>query len=113
MLVLSVVVLLRGHNEPGRRVRGRAARRERVRAARDGVRRLDEARKTCASTPRVLIGVGLLLGARAACRRCDRRRLPQGVVEHVPVPGFPEAVKAGTPLVFDIGVYLLVLGPLF
>ena len=113
MLTLSVVVLLRGHNEPGGGFVGGllAASGFALHALAFGHR---SALETLRVDPRVLIGAGLLLAAGSGVFSIALGyEYLEGVWTTVRPPGFPEALKAGTPLAFDIGVYLLVLGAAF
>lgn len=110
MLLLSVIILLRGHNEPGGGFVGgllAAAAFSLYALAFDGRR----ARMHLRVPPMTLIGAGLLIAAGSG--------LPGLIIDGVflrgrwltvDIPGFAEPLKVGTPLVFDIGVYLLVLG---
>lgn len=113
MLVLSVVVLLRGHNEPGGGFVGGllAAAAFALHAMAFGAA---SARNTLRIDPRVLIGVGLLIATLSGipALAMDEPFL-KGLWLSVETPGFPEPLKVGTPLAFDIGVYLLVLGAAF
>lgn len=110
MLILSIVVLLRGHNEPGGGFVGGllAASGFALHAMAFGHA---SARRIFRIDARSLIGVGLVLAAASG--------LPplmladpylKGLWVSLAVPGFGDAIKIGTPVVFDIGVYLLVLG---
>ena len=106
-LVFSVFLLLRGHNEPGGGFVGglTAAAAFALVLASDG---LDKARELLRLDPLVLVGVGLATallsgvtplfdgGAFLAGHWLDAK---------IPVIG-----HLGTPLVFDVGVYLAVLG---
>lgn len=110
MLVLSIVVLLRGHNEPGGGFVGGllAASGFALHAMAFGHA---SARSTFRLDPRVLIGVGLLFSALSGLpAMLLGDEYLRGLWQSLIVPGFPETLKVGTPLVFDIGVYLLVLG---
>lgn len=107
LLVFSIFLLLRGHNEPGGGFIGGL-----VCAASFALYALaysvEAARKTLTVDPRSLIGYGLLAAALA------------GIIAYVsgvpfltglwlPIP-VPVIGKLGTPLLFDIGVYLVVVG---
>ncbi|MEO1534436.1 MAG: Na+/H+ antiporter subunit B [Planctomycetota bacterium] len=113
MLTLSVVVLLRGHNEPGGGFVGGllAASAFALHAMAFGA---VSARKTLRVDARVLIGIGLTLatvsGLPALAMGEDYLK---GMWVEIETPGFPDPLKVGTPLAFDIGVYLLVLGAAF
>ncbi|MEQ8770014.1 MAG: Na+/H+ antiporter subunit B [Phycisphaerales bacterium] len=113
MLTLSVVVLLRGHNEPGGGFVGGllAASGFALHAMAFGHR---SARETLRVDPRVLIGAGLLLAAGSGVLPLALgHEYLTGLWMSVHPRGFPEPLKIGTPLAFDIGVYLLVLGAAF
>lgn len=107
MLLFSVFLLLRGHNEPGGGFVGGlvAATAFAMYATAYDVER---ARRALHVEPRTLIGVGLataggsgLVGLVAGAPFLTGLWVPRPL----PVIG-----KIGTPLVFDIGVYLVVLG---
>lgn len=113
MLTLSVVVLLRGHNEPGGGFVGGllAASGFALHAMAFGHQ---SARQTLRIDPRKLIGVGLILGAISGIPALAiGDDYLKGLWTTIEPPGFPEPLKLGTPLIFDIGVYLLVLGAAF
>lgn len=107
LLLFSFFLLLRGHNEPGGGFVGGL-----VAAAAFSLYALafdvERTRKLLRAEPRNLIGVGLLIS------------LASGLYSWVQGGAFMEAIwgkqvypvlgKLGTPLFFDIGVYLVVLG---
>jgi multicomponent Na+:H+ antiporter subunit B len=107
LLLFSFFLLLRGHNEPGGGFEGGLVAAAAfalyaiafdVRAAR-GVLKVD---------PRVLIGVGVLTAAFSGTLSllADKPFLTAlWLKQPLPVLG-----KVGTPVLFDVGVYLLVLG---
>lgn len=108
MIVVSLWILLRGHNEPGGGfiggLMGAAAFATLAFAA--GV---DEARKMLRIHPGVLMGVGLVLAAvsglpgvflNASYLQHQWLELDLGLFD----------LKLGTTLVFDIGVYFVVIG---
>lgn len=107
LLVFSIFLLLRGHNAPGGGFVGGlvAAAAFTVYAIAFGV---PGARIALGVGPRVLIGVGLLLAVASA--------FVAPVQGHLFMTGmwsevyYPAIGKLGTPLVFDFGVYLVVLG---
>lgn len=110
MLVLSIVVLLRGHNEPGGGFVGGllAAAAFTLYALAIGA---DEAKRMLRFTPRTFIGLGLALAVLSGfVGLFIRGELFGAVWTAIPVPGFDEAIKLGTPVAFDVGVYLVVLG---
>ncbi|MEL6498449.1 MAG: Na+/H+ antiporter subunit B [Planctomycetota bacterium] len=113
MLVLSIVVLLRGHNEPGGGFVGGllAASGFALHAMAFGH---VSARKTLRIDPRVLIGLGLIIATISGLPAAFMgKAYLKGLWVELNAPGFPDPLKVGTPLAFDIGVYLLVLGAAF
>jgi len=107
ILVFSVFLLLRGHNEPGGGFVGGlvAASAFALVAVAKGV---GEARRTLRFDPRTLIAAGLAvaLGSAAAPMLIDRPFLT-GLWPGVTLPAVG---KPGSPLWFDLGVYLVVVG---
>lgn len=107
LLLFSFFLLLRGHNEPGGGFVGGLVAAAAfalyalaldVQAAR-GILRVD---------PRVLIGVGVLTSASSGALSMLAGKpflTALWLKQPLPVLG-----KVGTPLLFDVGVYLLVLG---
>ncbi len=107
LLLFSVFLLLRGHNEPGGGFVGGL-----VAAAAFALYVIAfdvaTARRTLGIDPRILIGLGLLVA------------LGSGVISLFAGQPFmtglwsgytvPLLGKVGTPLFFDIGVYLVVIG---
>jgi multicomponent Na+:H+ antiporter subunit B len=110
MLILSVIVLLRGHNEPGGGFVGGllAAAGFSLYALAIGAA---PARRVLRVDPRVLIGAGLLVASLSGLPALlQGAPYLEGRWMSLLLPGFPDPIKIGTPLAFDIGVYLLVLG---
>lgn len=110
MTLLSLIVLLRGHNEPGGGFVGGL-----LAAAGFSLHALShggaEARRLLRIEPRRLIGAGLLIAALSGVPGLVAgSAYLSGLWVTISPPGFPEALKAGTPLIFDVGVYLVVLG---
>ncbi len=107
LLLFSMFVLLRGHNEPGGGFVGglMAAAAFALHAIANG---LDQARELLRFDPRSLIGVGLLVALASG--------MPAMVAGYPFLTGlwgtlsWPEVFKIGTPLAFDLGVYLVVAG---
>jgi multicomponent Na+:H+ antiporter subunit B len=102
-LVFSIYVLLRGHNEPGGGFIGGL-----IAAAGITVHALPRGRdammKTVRLTPKAMIGVGLLLALAAGIPALLGG---QPYLTHLwPFP----AAGIGTALIFDVGVYLTVIG---
>lgn len=107
MILFSIFIELRGHNEPGGGFIGGLI--ASAAFALYGIAfGIEEAQRLLRVNPRVLIGVGLLLA------------LVSGLIGVLAGDGFmkglwlarefPVLHKLGTPLLFDIGVYLAVIG---
>lgn len=110
ILVFSVVMLLRGHNEPGGGFVGGliAASAFALLAISHS---LADARRMLGVNPRLLIGVGLVLATLSGVPgMLGASAFLESVWVSISVPGFPEPLKAGTPLLFDLGVYFVVIG---
>ena len=108
LLLFSVFILLRGHNEPGGGFAGGliAAAAYTLMAYANGVR---EARAALHVSPRALLGAGLLVALASGLVGILVDGSPlKGVWVTLPLGG--ASVYIGTPLVFDIGVYLVVIG---
>ena len=109
LLLFSVFVLLRGHNHPGGGFAGGL-----VAAAAFALYAITfdapSARQALRADPHHLIGAGLLLAASSGLLSLFRG-LPflTGQWADLTLP-FVGTVAVSTPLVFDIGVYLVVLG---
>jgi len=107
LLLFSVFMLLRGHNEPGGGFVGGlvAAAAIALFALAEGA---GQARRIIRVDPRSLIAFGLLisLGSGAVSLLFGQPFLT-GLWLPFPVPGLGHV---GTPLLFDLGVYLLVAG---
>jgi multicomponent Na+:H+ antiporter subunit B len=107
LVAFSLFVLLRGHNEPGGGFIGGL-----LAVAGFALYALafddDAAKRLIRVPPRILAAVGLLLAAGSGCLAW----LGGGVfLEGVWLPvEFPAELKLGTVLLFDIGVYLVVIG---
>lgn len=107
LLLYSVFMLLRGHNEPGGGFIGGllAATPFVIYALAYDV---DRARRLLRLSPGTLFGVGLLTAALSGC---------VGIFTGLPFmyglwldTPLPTGLKFGTVLVFDIGVYMVVMG---
>ena len=110
MLLLSLVALVRGHNEPGGGFVGGllAATGFALHAL---AYRVDDARRLLRVEPRVLVGAGLLLAiASGAPGVLTGGEFMEGRWFTLSVPATTTSVKLGTPLLFDAGVYLVVFG---
>ena len=107
LLVFSLFLLVRGHNEPGGGFVGglAAAAAFALFAIAFGVQ---PTRQMLRLHPRTLLGVGMLLAASSGLISV-LIGLPfmTGVWSSFEVPAIG---KVGTPLVFDVGVYLVVVG---
>lgn len=108
MMLYSLFVLLRGHNNPGGGFIGglvAAAAFALYSIAHD----VKSARICLRVRPQVLIGVGLLVAVVAGLPAVlsGEGTFLTGMWTGV---GIPVAGKFGTPLLFDVGVYLVVLG---
>jgi multicomponent Na+:H+ antiporter subunit B len=107
LLLFSVFLLLRGHNEPGGGFVGGL-----VAAAAFALYAIafdvQAARGILKVDPRVLIGVGVLTAASSgALSLLSGKPFLTALWLKQPLPVFG---KVGTPVLFDLGVYLLVLG---
>jgi multicomponent Na+:H+ antiporter subunit B len=109
LLVFSVFLLLRGHNEPGGGFAGGLVASTAfilLAIARDPA----AARLALHIEPQALIGAGLLVAIGAGLvGLLLGQPLLSGQWLEVPLPG-GGYLEVGTPLAFDIGVYLVVLG---
>lgn len=105
MLAASVVILFRGHDEPGGGFVGGlvAAMAVAILALAEGV---GAARRHVATHPMVLVGVGLGL---ALLSGLPGLGLDGSFLTHQWVE-LPAGIKLGTTMIFDLGVYLVVFG---
>jgi multicomponent Na+:H+ antiporter subunit B len=107
LLLFSLFILLRGHNEPGGGFIGgllAAGGLSLYMLAYDAPATL----RLLRVDPRVLIGLGLLTAALSGCvALLAGRPFLTGLWATRPVPGLG---KVSTVLLFDIGVYLVVIG---
>jgi multicomponent Na+:H+ antiporter subunit B len=106
LVVFSVLVLIRGHNEPGGGFIGGllCGLAFATHALAFGVRRM---RRLVAVDPTRLLGLGLLLAAGSGVVAL---LLGQPFMTGQWWADVPGVGKAGTVLIFDVGVYLVVLG---
>lgn len=107
LLLFSLFLLLRGHNEPGGGFVGGL-----VAASAFALNAIaldvQETRLLLKVEPRVLIGVGVLISALSgAIPMLTGKPFLTALWLEQPLPVLG---KVGTPFVFDVGVYLLVLG---
>lgn len=110
MLVFSVYVCLRGHNEPGGGFIGGliAAASIGVFGMASGVRMVRAALRV---DPMAIAGVGVLVAAASGLLSLfTRSPFMTSIWAYVPLG--ETVVPLSTPLVFDIGVYLVVFGTL-
>ena len=109
LLLYSIFLLIRGHNEPGGGFSGGL-----VAAAAFVLHRfafgVEEARRVLPVDPRSLIGAGLLvaLGSGSLALLVGKPMMT-GLWTRMPAPGLGD-LDVGTPLLFDVGVYLAVVG---
>lgn len=107
MLLFSVFILLRGHNEPGGGfVGGLVAATAFVMYAL--AYDVGRARHALRVDPRSLVAVGLAVACSAGLLGLAAGQ-PFMTGQWVPTP-LPVVGKLGTPVLFDLGVYLVVLG---
>jgi multicomponent Na+:H+ antiporter subunit B len=109
LLLFSAFLLVRGHHEPGGGFSGGL-----VAAAAFVLYRFafgpEEAKRVLPVNPRVLMGVGLLVAVGSgSLALLAGRPLMTGLWGQVSVPGVGD-LDLGTPLLFDVGVYLTVVG---
>ena len=107
MLLFSVYLLLRGHNEPGGGFVGGLIAASAF-ALYAFAFHVDQARQALRVDPRYLIGIGLLIAVSSGIISlfyADPFMTGQWGQQPIPVLG-----KIGTPVLFDLGVYLVVIG---
>jgi multicomponent Na+:H+ antiporter subunit B len=109
LILFSIFLLMRGHNEPGGGFAGGlvAAAAFVLLSIASGVA---QARRALPLDPRTLIGVGLLLMLLAGVVAPVVYAEPFLTAYWWPVSWGEVEFSLGTPLVFDIGVYLAVAG---
>lgn len=109
LLLFSLFLMLRGHNEPGGGFGGGL-----VAAAAFALYSFafqsDAARRVLRSQPPTLIAVGLIMALGSGLIGLGNG-LPflTGIWEQITLPGGNQAY-IGTPIIFDLGVYLVVIG---
>jgi multicomponent Na+:H+ antiporter subunit B len=112
LLILSIIVLYRGHNEPGGGFVGGllAGTAFVLHAMAFGAA---QTKKLRFARPFLLIALGLLFAVVSGILASifSQDMFMQGLWVTIPIPGIME-LKLGTPLLFDIGVYLVVAGML-
>lgn len=107
LILFSIFLLLRGHNEPGGGFVGGlvAASAFTLYAIASGI---EDARRALRAKPRHLIIAGLTtMLASATLPLLLGKPFLTGIWTGVPIP---VAGKLGTPLLFDAGIYLLIVG---
>lgn len=109
LLIFSVFLLWRGHNQPGGGFAGGL-----VAAATFALLSIAfgaaQARRVLQVQPHVLIGIGLLIAlASGVIGMLSGYPFMTGVWGYLQLPGFAP-VDVGTPVLFDLGVYLVVIG---
>ena len=110
MIVLSVILLLRGHNMPGGGFVGGLliASAYALIGMAEGT---TKARQAVGIKLHMLIGLGLLFAmAAGVIGLILEGSFLQGVWTKVSIPGLSEPLKVGTPVLFDIGVMVAVWG---
>ncbi|HSP00105.1 MAG TPA: Na+/H+ antiporter subunit B [Thioalkalivibrio sp.] len=109
LMLLSLFLLLRGHNEPGGGFIGGLVAAAAI-VLHMFAREIQSARSVLRADPRTVIGVGLTLATLSAVPAFFQGQAfftAQWYTFTLPILG---EVKAGTVLAFDIGVYLVVVG---
>jgi multicomponent Na+:H+ antiporter subunit B len=109
LLIFSLILLIQGHDEPGGGFVGglTAAGAFALNAIAYGV---PSARASLRADPRTLAGVGLAIAVGSASLSLALRRpFMSGTWVALPLPGNAR-LEVGTPLLFDLGVYLVVVG---
>lgn len=109
LLLFSVFLFMRGHNEPGGGFTGGlvAAAAFALYSIAFGSR---EARRVLRVEPRHLIGVGLLTAlSSGVVALINGQAFLTGLWGYIRLPGLGR-VEIGTPAIFDLGVYLVVMG---
>jgi multicomponent Na+:H+ antiporter subunit B len=110
-LALSIVLLLRGHNEPGGGFIGGLVGASAV-ILYGFAKSMPEAKAALRVTPQFLIGAGLLVAAGSGIPALlEGTPFLTGLWTDIAIPTYVAGkIKIGTPLFFDIGVYLVVVG---
>lgn len=109
LILFSLFLLVRGHNQSGGGFAGGL-----VAAAAFALYSLsynaNEARRVLKISPAVLIASGLLVAVSSGLiGLLAGQPFLTGLWTYITIPGFG-ALEVGTPVLFDIGVYLLVFG---
>jgi multicomponent Na+:H+ antiporter subunit B len=108
LLLFAVFLLLRGHNQPGGGFVGGlvVASSFVLYSIAFGV---DAARRALLIRPSTLLGVGLLVALTSGVPAAVKGQ-PFLTAQWTELAVGPNAVAVGTPLVFDVGVFLAVIG---
>ena len=108
LLLFAVFLLLRGHNQPGGGFIGGlvVASSFVLYSIAFGV---DAARRALLVRPSTLLGVGLLVALTSGLPGVVKRQ-PFMTAQWTELAVGPTAVSVGTPLIFDLGVFLAVIG---
>lgn len=107
LLLFSVFLLIRGHNEPGGGFVGGLVAASAF-ALYTIAYTVQDARKILRVRPRVIIATGLLAAAASgSLALAAGNPFMTGMWAPLEIPALG---KVGTPLLFDIGVYLVVIG---
>jgi multicomponent Na+:H+ antiporter subunit B len=109
LLLFSVFLLLRGHDEPGGGFSGGLVATSAFVLYRFAFG-ATHARRALPVEPWALIGAGLLVAiGSGSLSLLKSRPLMTGLWQTLPVPGIGN-IDLGTPLLFDVAVYLVVVG---
>ncbi len=109
VILLSIVFLLRGHNEPGGGFIGGLVGASGFILYALAVD-LRSARRLLIVQPKTLIAVGLLIAlASGVPPLFQQQPYFKGLWMDLNIAGY-DGLKVGTPFVFDVGVYLVVVG---
>jgi len=109
LLLVSVFLLIRGHNDPGGGFVAALVAAVAV-ALYAFASSVEDARALLRFDPHLLMGAGILLAVASAIPAAVQGDAPlAGVWRTIDLPGGSD-LKLGTPLLFDLGVYLTVIG---
>ncbi len=111
LLVLSLVVFYRGHNEPGGGFIGGLIGGSAI-ILYAGAYGLEITKKLWINRPTALIWIGLAMALLSGFFAYLTHGSPFMTAVWVQIGSGPFALKVGTPLLFDLGVYLTVMGML-
>jgi len=110
-LILSIILLLRGHNEPGGGFIGGLIGGSAF-VLYGFAFGMERAKTLLSVPPQFLIGAGLIVAAGSGVPALlESMPFLTGLWSQISFPSFVAGkIKIGTPLFFDIGVYLVVVG---